>query len=116
MEMKALPTHDDMRAALKDVMEKMTGLTIAVNNLQAMLDPSADHLDVEDFDPEDEAIKGPDKKLTERGIEICYRLFDLGENRNRVASRMKISFTAATHRYESWQKLGGPQRTKQPLD
>lgn len=114
--MKALATHDDIRAALKEVMEKMTGLTIAVNNLRAMIDPSVNNLDVDDFDPDDEAIKGPDKKLTERGIEICYRLFDLGENRNRVASRMKISFTAATHRYETWQKLGGPQRKKQPLD
>jgi hypothetical protein len=101
--------------ALESLSAHLTGLTIAVNNLKTMLNPDDPGERSDAFDPGDAANKGADGKLTDRGIEICYRLFDRGENRNQVATLMEISFTAATHRYHAWQKLGGPQREKQAL-
>lgn len=109
-------SQDDFRSALDNVIAHLTGLTIAVNNLKAVLSPDESAARTNEFDPGDPANKGEDGKLTERGIEICYRLFDRGENRNQVATLMNISFTAATHRYLTWKKLGGPQREKLPLD
>jgi hypothetical protein len=55
-------------------------------------------------------------KLTPRGIEICYRLFDAGKIRYAGASLMDISFGAATHRFDAWKKLGGADRIKLPLE
>jgi DNA-binding NarL/FixJ family response regulator len=107
-------SQDQVREALDSLTTQLAGVTIAVNNLKAILLP--DDSPADDFKTDDPANKGDDGKLTARGIEICYRLFDRGENRNQVASKMKISFTAATHRYHAWQKLGGPQREKQRFE
>jgi hypothetical protein len=74
--------------------------------------------DTMEFDPTDPANKyevGGMAKLTDRGTEICYRLFDVGKTRYAVAALMKISFGAATHRYKAWEKAGGLNRVKQPL-
>lgn len=70
------------------------------------------------FDPKDPSNKhvvGGLEKLTPRGVEICYRLFDRGLSRYAIAQAMNISFGAATHRYSAWQKAGGLDRQKQPL-
>jgi DNA-binding NarL/FixJ family response regulator len=69
-----------------------------------------------DFDPKDPHNKNADGKLTPRGVEICYRLFDMGKTRYAVAEAMKISFGAATHRLDAWQKSGGSGRVKQPME
>jgi hypothetical protein len=72
----------------------------------------------EDFDPKDPANKhdvGGWNKLTPRGVEICYRLFDAGKSRYAVAALMDMSFGAATHRYNAWLKAGGRNRKKEPL-
>lgn len=84
------------------------------------IQPVADQGDGEEFDPSDHAknkfhVGGLDK-LTPRGVEICYRLFDAGKTRNAVCTLMEISFGAANHRYNAWLKLGGAGRTKQPLN
>lgn len=54
--------------------------------------------------------------LTERGVEVCYRLFDAGKSRYAVGQAMRISYGAATHRYHAWEKLGGKNRPKRPLE
>jgi hypothetical protein len=69
-----------------------------------------------DFDPRDKRNKLYDGKLTERGVEICYRLFDDGKTRYAVSNAMDISFGAATHRFAVWQKAGGRDRQKRWLD
>jgi len=68
-----------------------------------------------EFDPMDPANKFPDGKLTPRGVEICYRLFDAGKTRYAVGAQMGISFSAADNRYAAWQHAGGLEREKQPL-
>jgi DNA-binding NarL/FixJ family response regulator len=86
--------------------------------LKSLLLPEA-KAETADFDPKDPANKyeiGGLMKLTPRGIEICYRLFDAGKSRYAVATLMGISFGAATHRLDAWKKLGGVERIKQLLE
>lgn len=87
----------------------MSGLA----KLRALYTPKEDFLD---FDPLDPANKDEKGKLTKRGAEVCYRLFDAGKSRNAVAGAMGITFTAANYRYDLWQEEGGVDRVQRPLD
>lgn len=109
-------SHEELRLLVAKALSQVTSAMIALSNVAAMLDPTPVTVRDDSFDPLDPANKAADGKLTDRGIEICYRLFDRGENRNQVASLMDISFSAAKYRHEIWHKLGGPQREKRPLD
>ena len=80
-----------------------------------VLEPKADAGDLDPNNPANKYEVGGLMKLTPRGVEVCYRLFDAGKSRYAVASLMQISFGAATHRYAAWKKLGGLNRAKQPL-
>ena len=82
-----------------------------LKRLRALLQPQA----TPNFDPKDPCNKGADSKLTARGVEICYRLFESGKTRYGVASAMGISHKAATHRFAAWKKAGGSNREKMPL-
>lgn len=68
------------------------------------------------IDPRDPRNKLADKKLSDRGIEVCYRLFDAGKTRYAVAELMDISFSAANYRYDIWTHAGGSNRTCGTLD
>lgn len=68
------------------------------------------------FDTKDPRNKYSDGKLTPRGVEICYRLFDKGATRYAVSRDMNISFGAASHRQTAWKKVGGAARSKVRLD
>jgi hypothetical protein len=46
----------------------------------------------DDLHPRFPANRRSDGRLTERGIEICYRLFDLGKSRLAVAYIMGITY------------------------
>lgn len=85
-------------------------------DLKSLMAPVPDHSDGLKNDPREPANKLENGKLTDRGVEVCYRLFDAGKSRNAVGAEMEISFGAATHRFEAWKKAGGLDRTKQPLD
>jgi hypothetical protein len=54
----------------------------------------------------------PTGHLTKRGVEICYRLYDIGKRPIAVAYLMGISLRAAENRRKGWLKAGGPQRTR----
>jgi hypothetical protein len=56
------------------------------------------------------------KRLTRRGVEICYRLFDSGRSPMAVAHLMDISIYAARKRHKTWAALGGADREKVDLD
>ena len=68
-----------------------------------------------ELDPADPSNKTADGKLTPRGEEICYRMFDAGKTRYAVHEAMSISFGAANYRFDRWQKLGGANRRKKSL-
>lgn len=48
--------------------------------------------------------------LTKRGVEICYRLFDLGKSPMAVAYLMGMTLRSAERRRQSWIRAGGSQR------
>lgn len=110
-------TNQDNQAAIVEAIDNITaGLERVMTgfaNLKALLAPEAE---VPAFDPRDPANKYEDGKLTERGVEVCYRLFDAGKSRYAVGAEMQISFSAATHRFEAWKKEGGVARVKLPLE
>jgi DNA-binding NarL/FixJ family response regulator len=104
--------------ALDNIADSLERLVAGVQTLRSHLLPECSPAPVQ-FDPKDPANKfevGGLMKLTPRGIEICYRLFDAGMSRYAVAQLMNISFGAASHRLAAWKNLGGPNRVKQPLE
>ncbi len=54
--------------------------------------------------------------LTERGAEICYRLFDLGKSPIAVAYLMGMTLRSAERRKKSWKMAGGKERPKQEIE
>jgi hypothetical protein len=51
-------------------------------------------------------------RLTQRGAEICYRLFDVGKSAIAVAHLFRMSLVAARKRQRSWLAVGGKARPK----
>jgi len=50
--------------------------------------------------------------LTKRGVEICYRLFDLGKSPIAVAYLMGMTLRSAERRQRSWIRVGGLKRVR----
>jgi hypothetical protein len=90
----------------KPVLDLIASIEADLQRLKGLVEQQ-----VEKFDPANPHNKSPDGKLTEEGVECCYRMFDEGKSRYTVSQQMKISFAAATHRFNTWRKLGGKKRT-----
>ncbi|WP_250530499.1 hypothetical protein [Caballeronia sp. ATUFL_F1_KS4A] len=109
-------TQSTNEAAVIDAIDAVTSaLERALTGLQTLRTLLIQPEPPAEFDPKDPANKFKDGKLTPRGAEICYRLFDAGHTRYAVGALMDISFSAATNRYYSWRDAGGIAREKQPL-
>ncbi|CAN7453225.1 hypothetical protein [Aminobacter aminovorans] len=91
----------------KPVLELIASIEADLARLKGMLQPQP-----EQFDPANPHNKTCDGKLTPDGVECCYRMFDEGKSRYSVAQAMKISFAAATHRFNAWRKAGGERRVR----
>jgi len=91
----------------KPVLDLIAGIEADLQRLKALVEQQ-----IEKFDPANPHNKTLDGKLTEEGVECCYRMFDDGKSRYSVAQQMKISFAAATHRFNTWRSIGGKKRTK----
>ena len=91
----------------KPILDLIDGIEADLQRLKDLVEQQ-----IEKFDPANPHNKSPDGKLTEEGVECCYRMFDDGKSRYSVSQQMKISFAAATHRFNTWRKLGGSKRTK----
>lgn len=89
----------------KPVLDLIASIEADLQRLKGLVEQQ-----VEKFDPANPHNKTPDGKLTEEGVECCYRMFDDGKSRYSVAQQMKISFAAATHRFNAWRKAGGARR------
>ncbi|MFL1481996.1 MULTISPECIES: hypothetical protein [Pseudomonas] len=100
-------------AAIDNITDGLERVMAGFANLKSLLSPEEE---VQEIDPRDPANKLPDGKFTERGVEVCYRLFDAGNTRYSVRQQMQISYSAATHRLEAWKKAGGVNRIKLPLE
>jgi len=105
----------EMAAKIDDpklVLQLIETIQADLDRLRGLLQPPPS----EGFVPSDPRNKTCDGKLTERGVECCYRLFDQGKSRYSVARELSISFAAATHRFSAWMKAGGKERRKIRLD
>ena len=54
--------------------------------------------------------------LTKRGVEICYRLFDLGKSPTAVAYLMGMTLRSAERRQQSWIRAGGLRRVRAEVE
>lgn len=91
----------------KPVLDLIASIETDLARLKGMLEPQP-----EKFDPANPHNKTCDGKLTPDGVECCYRMFDEGASRYSVARSMKISFAAATHRFNAWRKAGAEKRVR----
>lgn len=94
----------------KPVLELIVSIEADLQRLKGMVEQ-----ELEKFDPANPHNKTSDGKLSSEGVECCYRLFDEGKTRYTVARQMKISFAAATHRFNAWRKAGGAKRKHELL-
>jgi len=68
------------------------------------------------FDPRwPENRYGNGQRLTPRGVETCYLLYDMGKSPLAVAHLMDLSLAAARRRARLWKAAGGLNRERQPL-
>lgn len=105
-----MPAHEDAAAKAQrfdpqPVLALIDTIQADLDRLRGLVQPQAG-----EFDPGDPRNKTCDGKLTPQGVECCYRMFDAGKSRYSVARAMKISFAAATHRFQAWTKAGGNRR------
>jgi hypothetical protein len=103
----ALHDADGIIALLQLVREHL-------DRIEAMLRPKSNGAS-DNLDPKNPLNKSG-LNLTARGVEVCYRLFDKGMTRYAVKKAMDISYGAATHRHHAWEKHGGKNRERQPLE
>ncbi|MCZ7888921.1 hypothetical protein [Agrobacterium salinitolerans] len=68
----------------------------------------------EETDPRHPANQYDDGRLTRRGQEACYRLFDQGLSATAVAHLMGLKLTSARIRQRRWSDIGG--KTRPPVD
>src|SRR5438105_11760000 len=89
-------------AAIHDITAGLERVMAGFANLKLLLVPErhVDELELDPLNPANKYEVGGLEKLTKRGAETCYRLYDAGKTRYAVASLMQISFGAATHRYK----------------
>jgi hypothetical protein len=92
------------------ILELIDTIQADLDRLRGLVQPQ-----IGEFNPADPRNKTCDGKLTPQGVECCYRMFDEGKSRYSVARQMKISFAAATHRFQAWMKAGGEKRPRTRL-
>lgn len=70
---------------------------------------------VGESDPRHPLNRYDDGRLTRRGAEVCYRLFDMGKTPIVVAHMMGLRLSSTTARHRKWKTLGGGNRVKADL-
>jgi hypothetical protein len=102
---------DDLTTILAEIDRMEQSTHAGFERLRGLVKPQRQNLD-----PRDPRNKLPNGKLSERGVEVCYRLFDEGKTPYTVGHLMDIAFGSAMHRFKNWEKLGGANRKKSKLD
>ncbi|GAB4072309.1 hypothetical protein KHC28_01435 [Ancylobacter sonchi] len=87
--------------------QQVTALNEEIRAIGGLSDAEHPHHPLNQYD---------DKRLTKRGEEVCYRLFDRGQSPMVVAHLMEISLPSAKKRQRMWAKAGGIARPAVDLD
>lgn len=93
-----------MRQRRRDIAQLNAELLLKGSNLTGLFDPRW---------PENRY--GNRQRLTPRGVETCYLLYDMGKSPLAVAHLMDLSLTAARRRARLWEAAGGPNRERRAL-
>lgn len=105
---------------IKRLKRKIRGLHAVrsedIKAINAELSLTGTEFDNDERYPTHPLHKYDDGRLTQRGVEICYRLFDSGRSPLAVAHLMGISLKAARHRHKLWSAAGGKMRPKVDYD
>lgn len=98
-----------------DIAQLLQAIRENVERIGAIISPTDQEEGQDELDPANPLNK-VGLNLSDRGVEVCYRMFDAGKSRYAVAQALNISYGAATHRFHAWEKLGGTDRPKKPLN
>jgi len=100
---------------LEKIIEKQRLKRNAENaSIRAELDLKGTEL-VGEFSPRHPHSHYDDRRLTRRGVEICYRLFDMGKSTIAVAYLTGLSLAATRKRRKMWEAIGSHGRSKVDL-
>ena len=96
-------TYEIELARLRNTIDRQYGKrkrTIRELNDEVALSEAEFWVDYHPRDPENKHANG---RLTERGVRMCYRLYDLGKSPIAVALLMEMSLRAAKKRQAQWE-------------
>jgi hypothetical protein len=107
--------NDELKALRKKIDVQLEKRRRGVGQLKHELSLAGTEFERDELHPAHRANMSRNGNLTRRGVEICFRLFDLGKSPMAVAYLMYISAKAARRRYRQWLKLGGRARRRTEL-
>ncbi|MGW1424644.1 hypothetical protein ACWAT4_31490 [Bradyrhizobium manausense] len=105
----------EIRRLDRKIVRQLKERNAAIKKVNAELALKGTGLEGE-YDPGHPRNHFEDKRLTKRGIEICYRLFDHDRSEMAVAHLMRLSLLAVKKRKKMWTKLGGKSRKRVDID
>jgi hypothetical protein len=106
---------DEIKRLNKTISRLMDQRNVAIKRLNSELSLKGTGF-VDELDPRHPYNTYDDNRLTRRGVEICYRLFDAGKSLMAVAHLMGLSLHAARKRHKQWLERGGKRRPKIDFD
>ncbi len=92
---------------------KVRSEAIAHLNDELALEDSGLH---DEHDPRHPLMQHDDRRLTKLGVEVCFRLFDLGKSPMAVAHLMGLSQRGTRKRHKQWNILGSKGRPKVDIE
>lgn len=104
----------DLRALKRRIVALIKKRKAAIKSLNAELSLEGTELTGE-LHPRHPLNQYANGRLTGRGEEICYRLFDSGKSHHATAQLMGLTIISIRSRYKKWERLGGRERTRVEL-
>lgn len=99
----------------RKIVRQLKERNAAINKLKAEMSLKGTGLEGE-YDPYHPRNHFENKRLTKRGVETCYQLFDRGKSEMAVAHLMRLSLLSVKKRKKMWVTLGGKSRTKVDIE
>jgi hypothetical protein len=101
----------DLRALKRRIVALMKKRKADIASLNAELSLEGTEL-TDELHPQHPLNQYASGRLTRRGEEICYRLFDLGKSHHATAHLMGLALPSIRARFRKWQQIGGRKRKR----
>lgn len=101
----------DLRALKRRIIALMKKRKADIATLNAELSLEGTELN-EELHPRHPLNQYANGRLTRRGEEICYRLFDLGKSQHATAQLMGLALPSIRARFRKWRQIGGRKRKR----